>query len=71
VLDDLMKDIFLGHDLLVEQQVAKVYNGYKIYLGKEWRVSMSWKDSVFTITVKITENWIIAGFPRRECGMQI
>jgi len=52
VLDDLIGNVFLRHNFLVMQHIAWDYNGYIIHLGRERRVSVSWRNPVTLVTVE-------------------
>lgn len=69
VLDDLIGDVFLGHDFLVDQQVAWDYNGCIIHLVKERRLSVSWRNPVTQVAAEVDLS--TAGLPEGEYGMRL
>ncbi|KAL4135101.1 hypothetical protein QTP88_006757 [Uroleucon formosanum] len=69
MLDDLIGDVFLGHVFLVEQQIAWDYSGCIIHLGKESRVSVSWRNPVTPVTLGV--DLATAGLPEGEYGMRV
>ncbi|KAL4083402.1 hypothetical protein QTP88_028725 [Uroleucon formosanum] len=69
VLDDSIGDVFLGYDLVVEQQVAWDYSGCIIHLGKGRRVSMSWRNLVTPVTVEVYLT--TTGLLKGEYGLQV